>query len=121
MSDDMNAMMGPPPAASPAGAINAFRAGQAPAAPQPATEAAIAGLSAAQRAAAARQAEILGVVGQGLSGRPYGERRALLAHMAPQLAAAGLPARAVAEFDPTDDNLAAAVSQLAAMRALLTS
>ena len=118
MKDDGNAMMAP--AASPAGYVNAFRAGR--------TEAAagfddvrgrIATLSPEQRAAAARQAEILGVVGQGLAGRPYDERRALLAHMAPQLAKAGLPAAAVSEFDPTDDNLAAAVSQLASLRGLL--
>jgi hypothetical protein len=72
---------------------------------------ALATLSPDQRAAAARQAEILAAVGQGLAGRPYAERRAILAHMAPHLAARGVPPAVAATFDPTDENLAAAVSQ----------
>ena len=82
---------------------------------------AIASLSPAQRAAAVRQAEILAAVGQGLAGRPYAERRAILAHMAPHLAARGVPPAATATFDPTDDNLAAAVSQAVSLRTRLAS
>jgi hypothetical protein len=109
MSDDANAMMGAAFRAAPPAARDAMAAARQR----------IAGLNPGQRAAAARQAEILAAVGQGLGGRPYGERRALLAHLAPQLAAAGVPAAAVAGFDPTDDNLAAAVGQAAAVRGLL--
>jgi hypothetical protein len=82
---------------------------------------AIASLSPDQRAAAARQAEILAAVGQGLAGRPYPERQAILAHMAPHLAARGVPPSVTAGFDPTDDNLAAAVSQALSLRARLAS
>jgi hypothetical protein len=81
----------------------------------------IAALSPDQRAAAARQAEILAAVGQGLAGRPYAERRAILAHMAPHLALRGLPPEVAAGFDPTDDNLAATVSQALALRARLAN
>jgi hypothetical protein len=80
----------------------------------------IARLNPPQRLAAARQAEILSVIGQGLAGRPYGERRAVLAHMAPQLAARGVPPAAIAAFDPSDTNLAAALAEAGALRALLS-
>jgi hypothetical protein len=80
----------------------------------------IAALNPGQRLAAARQAEILSVIGQGLAGRPYGERRAVLAHMAPQLAARGVPPAAIAAFDPSDTNLAAALAEAGALRALLS-
>jgi hypothetical protein len=93
MRDDFNAMTGPTP---------------------------VARLTPGQQAAAARRAEILGAIGQGLAGRPYGERRALLAHLTPQLAAGGLPPAAVAGFDPTDANLAGVVAQAAQLRGLLS-
>jgi hypothetical protein len=80
----------------------------------------IAGLSPQQKLAALRQAEILSAIGQGLAGRPYGERRAVLAHMAPQLAARGMPPAAVAAFDPSDSNLAAAVAEAGALRGMLS-
>ena len=79
----------------------------------------LAALSPDQRAAAARQAELLAAVGQGLAGRPYAERQAILAHMAPHLAARGVPPEVAAGFDPTDENLAAAVSQALSLRAKL--
>jgi hypothetical protein len=74
-----------------------------------------------QKLAAARQAEILSAIGQGLAGRPYGERRAVLAHMAPQLAARGVPPAAIAAFDPSDANLAAALAEAGALRAMLNA
>jgi hypothetical protein len=81
----------------------------------------LAALSPDQRAAAAQQAEILAAVGQGLAGRPYAERRAILAHMAPHLAARGVSPEVAAGFDPTDSNLAAAVGQALKLRTLLAS
>lgn len=78
-----------------------------------------ASLSPEQRAAAGRQAEILSAVGQGLARRPYGERRAILAHMAPQLIARGMPSEAIGSFDPTDDNLASVVDQAGALGRML--
>ena len=99
MSEDFNAMMGPAPTVGPL---------------------TIARLAPEQRAAAARRAEVLGAIGQGLAGRPYGERRALLKHLTPQLARQGLPPDAVSGFDPTDANLAGVVAQAAKLRGLLT-
>ena len=98
---------------------NAFRAGQAPSAAPPTLAEQVADLSPQARSLAAQRAEILGAVGQGLAGRPYVERRALLAHLAPRLATQGLPAAAVADFDPTDDNLAAVIDQAAQLRGWL--
>ena len=77
--------------------------------------AAIAGLDAGGRARAAEQAEMLASVGAGLSGLAYADRRAVLAHMTPALGARGLPAEAIASFDPTDANLAAVVGQARAL------
>ncbi len=77
-------------------------------------------LSPEQRAAAARQAETLGAIGQGLASRPYEERRAILAHMAPQLIARGMPSDAIGGFDPTDANLASIVDQAGALGRMLT-
>jgi hypothetical protein len=128
MGDGANAMMGPA-AAGLGGYVNAFRAGRAeaaagPAGPNALTGAArppdlVAGLTPQARAAGARRAEILGAVGRGLMGRPYAERRALLAHMAAPLAAHGLAPEEVARFDPTDSNLAEVISHAQAARALL--
>jgi hypothetical protein len=69
-----------------------------------------------RRAFAARQMEMLGAISQGLAGRPYAERRAILAHLAPQLAAQGVPPAILAAFDPTDANLAAAAGEAEAVR-----
>ncbi len=63
-------------------------------------------LGGAQRLQASQQAEILGTLGQGLANLPYASRGAVLAHLAPVLAARGLPPAAIAAFDPTDANLA---------------
>jgi hypothetical protein len=111
MRDDPNAMIGPGPA-SPRADVNAFTGA-------PNLASSVAGLAPGARAAAAGRAEILGAIGQGLAGRPYAERRALLAHLTPQLAARGVPAAAVADFDPTDANLAAVMEQVATARGLL--
>ena len=69
-----------------------------------------------QRAFAARQMEMLGAISQGLAGRAYPERRAILRHMAPQLAAQGVPPAILAAFDPTDANLATAAGEAEAVR-----
>ena len=116
MDERQNAMR---PPATPAGGVNAFRPGQAPAS-APDLGQQIAALSPDQRAAAARQAEILAALGQSLAGRPYGERRAILAHMAPHLAVRGVAPATVAGFDPTDSNLAASVGHAVILRGMLT-
>jgi hypothetical protein len=127
MSDNaLNNAVGPRPAAPLTAYVNAFRAGRAETAPAPdgqpdpdALRRQIAALTPPQRAAAARQAEILGALGQGLAGRPYAERRALLAHMTPALAARGVDPAAIAGFDPTDVNLSAAMTQAAGLKGML--
>jgi len=123
MSDDPNVMMTAPKAPVAAYA-NAFRAGRAEAArPAPADNEAlgqrIAALTPDQRAAAAGQAEMLSAIGQGLAARSYAERRAILAHMGPHLAARGVAPDALSGFDPTDANLAATVGQAVILRGML--
>jgi hypothetical protein len=81
----------------------------------------IAALSPDQRAAAGQQAEILAAVTQGLATRPYAERRAILTHMAPHLAARGVSPEVAAAFDPSDENLVDAFHQAVNLRAMLTS
>ena len=66
----------------------------------------------------ADRADIWTAMAQGLRGRPYAERPAILAHLSPVLAAQGVPAHAVRDFDPTDDNLEAFA---AAVRAAATA
>ena len=94
--------------------------GQAAADPGPAAKR-LAALGPEQRAATARRMEVLGAISQGLAGRPYGERRAILGHMAPQLAAQGAPPAMIAAFDPTDTNLAAAAREAEAVRGMLSA
>jgi len=119
MSDYPNAMTAGPRAAL-ANHVNAFRAGLAEAAGSaPDIAGRIAALTLDQKAAAARQAEILAAVGQSLAARPYEERQAILAHMTPHLAGQGVAPGAVAEFDPTDANLASAVGQAVILRGML--
>lgn len=79
----------------------------------------IAALAPEGRAAAMRRAELLTALGSGLASRPYAERRAIIAHMAPQLTALGLPAGALAGFDPNDANLSAALGQARALQQVL--
>ena len=74
-----------------------------------------------QKAAAAKQAELVAVVGRRLASRPYPERRAILAHMAPHLAARGIPPASVTSFDPTDANLATAVGHAVVLGGMLNS
>lgn len=69
------------------------------------------------QALAARQAEILMVAGQGLAARPYAERKQILNHMAPHLAALGVDG--AAGFDPTDANLARAVGEAMILKGIL--
>ena len=139
MSDYDNAMT-----AGPARAltqhVNAFRAGRAEAASAPASPGKapapepgspewesvrerVAGMSDEAKALAARQAEILAVAGQGLAGRPYAERKAIMAHMAPHLAALGVGGEngggPIDAFDPTDGNLAKAVGEAVILRGML--
>jgi hypothetical protein len=79
----------------------------------------IAALDPAQRAVAGRRAEILGAVGQGLAGLAPGQRRAALDHITPALVATGVPADAIAAFDPTDENLAAVVAEARSLTKML--
>jgi len=81
----------------------------------------LAALGPAQRAATARRMEMLGAISQGLAGRAYAERRAILGHMAPQLADEGVPPAMIAAFDPTDANLAAAAREAEAVRGMLAA
>ena len=128
------------PAARATGAyVNAFQAGQAlrartlqpprPAAPNAMTGGApgaadprgqIAALSPEQRIAAGRQAEILSAIGRGLANLPYRQRRSVLAHMTPALAARGVAPELVSGFDPTDQNLASAVRSAETIRGLIS-
>lgn len=107
-----------PAASNPAGpadaAANPFRGADSAALSQR-----VAALDKAGRGQATQQAEILGSVGAGLAAMPYPQRRTVLDHMMPVLAARGLPPAAVAAFDPTDANLAAAVAQASALGDLL--
>ena len=73
----------------------------------------------AQTDQAARRAELLGAIGMGLSGVPYPQRPAILAHLAPALEAKGIPAEAVTSFDPTDEALSMSIDQARAAKALL--
>ena len=63
------------------------------------------------RAHAAQQAELLESLGAGLKRFAYPLRPGILAHLAPALVARGLPAQALAAFDPTDDALDGVVGQ----------
>jgi hypothetical protein len=72
------------------------------------------GLTGPARSRALEQADLLVNLGAGLKGFDYGERRAVLAHMAPALAARGVPPSALAAFDPTDQNLDEAVGAASA-------
>ena len=58
-----------------------------------------------QRQAASQRVELIGALASALASRPYEERGAILAHMAPALGATGLPAEAISRFDPTDEAL----------------
>lgn len=80
---------------------------------------AVATLDAAGRAKANRRAEVVAALGQGLGALPYGARRAALAHLGPRLMPLGLTPAAVANFDPTDGNLAALQEEVAELRGRL--
>jgi hypothetical protein len=81
------------------------------------------GMSDGAKALAARNAEILTVAAQGLAGRTYAERKAIMVHMAPHLAALGVGGEdgggAIKAFDPTDTNIAQAVGEAAILRGML--
>jgi hypothetical protein len=87
-----------------AGAPNAF-AGPAPD-PEGEALARLGALRGPARAAAAGRADLFASLAGALAGRPYAERRAILDHMAPDLAAQGVPAEALRAFDPSDEALA---------------
>ena len=59
-----------------------------------------------QRASVSQRAEIVGALSQGLASLPYLARAGALAHIAPALAAGGVPADSLVRFDPTDEALA---------------
>ena len=95
---------------------NAARAG----APDPEPARTWAGsLSADQRVAIGQRAEIVGALGQGLASLPYDARGGVLAHLAPALIARGVPADALAAFDPTDAALARVAGATQAVRGWL--
>ena len=83
-----NAMASPLPAATPGQAADP-----------------VAALTPGQRQAASQRVELIGALASALASRPYEERGAILAHMAPALGATGLPAEAISRFDPTDEAL----------------
>ncbi|HEY1559380.1 MAG TPA: hypothetical protein VGF71_00670 [Caulobacteraceae bacterium] len=141
MSDYDNAMTAGPALALKQH-VNAFRAGRAEAnsseaspgkASPPArgfespawnaVRAHVEGMSDGAKALAARNAEILTVAAQGLAGRTYAERKAIMVHMAPHLAALGVGGEdgggAIKAFDPTDTNIAQAVGEAAILRGML--
>ncbi len=99
--------------------VNAFALAAPPPAAVDGLSEQIADLSPSQRASAARQAEILGAIGQGLAGLSVSQRRSALDHIAPMLIAQGMPARSIADFDPTDRNLASVLSEAGTLRDLL--
>ncbi|MGH7011310.1 MAG: hypothetical protein ACREEX_10785, partial [Caulobacteraceae bacterium] len=69
-----------------------------------------------QRLMAARRAEILTSMATGLKSRPYEERGAIVAHLAPQLTKLGIAPSLISGFDPTDfdvEALAATTARLA--------
>lgn len=88
---------------------NAFRLGRQVAGQQ----------TAAGQAQAAQRAELLANLGTGLRAYPYAQRGSILAHMAPALIARGVPAAAIAAFDPSDQALDAAVGAARQMQARL--
>lgn len=73
---------------------NAFRAGRLLASPEGEARTALDPVQ--------RRAELFGALGLALLGRPYDERRAILAHLAPVLTKEGLSVSTIARFDPTD-------------------
>jgi hypothetical protein len=79
----------------------------------------IAAMNDAERARAGEQADLLAGVGQGLQSVPYTERAAVLAHLAPALAARGVPAAAMTAFDSTDEALGATVTSARSIGAML--
>lgn len=97
-------------------AQNAFSPAPAPQPPPPVPEAPPAAPDAPPWEPAAR-ADLIAGIAQGLQGAPYGERRAMLTHLTPALAAHGLPAAAIRDFDPTDANLQAVASQVRSLAA----
>lgn len=103
--------------------VNAFAAGQAMGKPaaDDGVAARVAALTPDARARSLRQAELLANVGVGLRGVAYGERRAVLGHIAPALAARGVPAGDIAAFDPTDEAIDAVVAQAARLGRMITS
>ena len=78
-------------------------------------------LSPAQRQAASQRVEAIGALASALASRPYEERGAIIAHMAPALTASGLPAAAIGSFDPTDAALEAARAEAEQWRQRLAS
>jgi hypothetical protein len=82
-------------------------------------EAQIGALDGPGRARAAEQADLLASLGSGLRAYPYAQRPGILAHLAPALAARGVPRQVLARFDPTDEALAAVRGQALALGARL--
>jgi hypothetical protein len=116
---EVGRQMAQPPGAAPTTIVNALSPGAAPA-PDP-WGARLEALSGDERAGAATQAELLTNLGTGLRAYPYGERARILRHLAPALAARGVPAQALAGFDPTDQALDATLSAARALQARLAA
>lgn len=69
-----------------------------------------------QQAHALQTADTFDQLGLQLSQLPYEQRKAALAQETPALVARGLPADQIANFDPTDENIAAVHGQIAQLR-----
>jgi hypothetical protein len=110
---------GPTPAVPPE--VNALNPGAGPSPTPDPWGARLDALSGPDRARAASQAEILVNLGTGLRAYPYGERARILRHLAPALAARGVPGQALADFDPTDQTLDATVGAARALQARLAA
>ena len=81
----------------------------------------VAAMTEAQRAAAADRADILANMAVGLKSRPYDERAAVLAHLAPALAGQGFAPEVVRAFDASDENLEAVAASARALSGQLTA
>jgi hypothetical protein len=128
MADPTPELAGTAPSEHVADYVNAFRAGQTLASPGANNSLAqftnaitgrLALANQAQTDQAARRADLLGAIGVGLSGVPYPQRPAMLAHLAPALEAEGIPAGTVTSFDPTDAALSMSIDQARAAKVLL--
>ena len=72
-----------------------------------------------QQDAARQQAEQLAAIGYALKGKPYEERKAILQQIAPEMSQQGYDPQQIAGFDPTDQNIDAAVAQSMSLKEMI--